>query len=74
MYDDAENAFRWVHLGNFSKLENSWNTAILIILSEPIIDDNLEVDIPEIFPILKKIPMTVYLKPSGPTIFFKIPT
>jgi hypothetical protein len=50
MYDDAENAFRWVYLGNLSKLEKiSWNTAIGITLSEPIIDDNLEVDVPKIF-------------------------
>ncbi len=26
MYDDAENAFRWVYLGNFSKLEENPET------------------------------------------------
>jgi hypothetical protein len=43
-------------------------------LSEPIIDDNLEADVPEIFLILKNFPLTVYLKPSGPTDYFEIPT
>ena len=52
----------------------SWNTAIGITLSEPIIDDNLEVDVPENFLILKIFPLTVYLKPSGPTDYFEIPT
>jgi hypothetical protein len=34
----------------------------------------LEVDVPEILLILKKIPLTVYPKPSGPTDYFEIPT
>jgi hypothetical protein len=45
-----------------------------ITLSEPIIDDNLEVDVLEIFLILKNFPLTVNLKPSGPTIYFEIST
>jgi hypothetical protein len=48
--------------------------AIGITVSEPIIDDNLEVDVPEIFLILKKFPLKVYLKPSGPTDYFEIST
>ncbi len=73
MYDDAENAFRWVYLGIFFWIgKKSWNTAIAITLSEPIIDDNLEVDVPENFLMLKIFPL--YLKPSGPTDYFEIPT
>jgi hypothetical protein len=48
--------------------------AIGITLSEPNIDDISEVDVPEIFLILKIFPLIVYLKPSGPTDYFDIPT
>ncbi len=74
MYDDADNAFWWVYLGTFLNWKISWNTAIGITLSEPIIDDKLEANVPDFFLILKNFPLTVYLKPSGPTEYFEIPT
>ncbi len=61
-------------LNFFWNWKNSSNTAIGITLSEPIIDDNLEVDVPEIFLTLKKFPLIVYLKPSGRTEYFESPT